>query len=295
MVFLLTGSLSEKIVRAMENQEEKFLLCAENLTLVSAKTANVDDENYYSLPEWNSSSGFELREDFVASLQNPMAHDKLQAVLHSGRGVFRNFKDELKKNPVIERQWHIFKNKKMLEEVGDWYNGLREIWGLEKLDLAPEDNEYILLDDFTFIPYTKSDSQIICGIADTADDFEDNLPSQVKDAVHELWRRNFLFGDSLSQTGFICNTLSNEFAGCITAAPVSKRTEKIMILTSFFVPEKFRGLGIGTELLNKCLSDLKTLKKEGILLLNTIIPDSMESLLLNSGFRKVGSGYLAEI
>jgi Acetyltransferase (GNAT) family. len=295
MVFLLTGSLSEKIVRAMENQEEKFLLCAENLTLVSAKTANVDDENYYSLPEWDSSSGFELREDFVASLQNPMAHDKLQAVLHSGRGVFRNFKDELKKNPVIERQWHIFKNKKMLEKVGDWYNGLREIWGLEKLDLAPEDNEYILLDDFTFIPYTKSDSQIICGIADTADDFEGNLPSQVKDAVHELWRRNFLFGDSLSQTGFICNTLSNEFAGCITAAPVSKRTEKIMILTSFFVPEKFRGLGIGTELLNKCLSDLKTLKKEGILLLNTIIPDSMESLLLNSGFRKVGSGYLAEI
>lgn len=295
MVFLLTASLSEKIVRAMENQEEKFLLCAENLTLVSAKTANVDDENYYSLPEWNSSSGFELREDFVASLQNPMAHDKLQAVLHSGRGVFRNFKDELKKNPVIERQWHIFKNKKMLEKVGDWYNGLREIWGLEKLDLAPEDNEYILLDDFTFIPYTKSDSQIICGIADTADDFEGNLPSRVKDAVHELWRRNFLFGDSLSQTGFICNTLSNEFAGCITAAPVSKRTEKIMILTSFFVPEKFRGLGIGTELLNKCLSDLKTLKKEGILLLNTIISDSMESLLLNSGFRKVGSGYLAEI
>lgn len=297
MVFQLTDALKEEILKAMENQEDEFLLDAENSSLVFADNFSADEQKYYALPRWDSSEGFSLREDFVNSLHNPLAKDKLQSALHSGRGVFRNFKNEIKNFPVVEQQWHLFKNAKMKKLISDWYNDLREIWGLEKLEQEPEDSEYLLLDDFAFFPYTKSDFNFVCSLSERAGDFEGDWPEQIKDAANELWHRQFLFGDSLGQTGFICRTLSNEFAGCITASPVSnsKRTENIMLLTSFFVPEKFRGLGIGTELLNKCLSELKALKKEWILLTNTIIPESMEPLLLRSGFEKTGSGYSAEI
>ncbi len=295
MVFQLGDVLSEEILKAMENQDETFLLDAENLSLVSAHEFKADGDLYYSLPCWDSSRGFELRQDFVNGLQNPVAKDRLLTVLRSGRGVFRNFKVELKCFPAVERQWHFFKNRRMLRLVADWYNDLREIWGLEKLEQAPEDNEYLLLDDFTFSPYTKADSQLICGLSETAGDFEGDWPEQVRSAVTELWQRQFLFADTLDQIGFICRSLSNEFAGCITASSVSKKTKSAVVLTSFFVHEKFRGLGIGAELLERCLSQLKFLDKEWILLTNTIIPESMERLLLRSGFSKTGSGYSAKI
>ena len=31
----------------------------------------IDDENYYSIPSWDSSDGFELMENFTAGLHNP--------------------------------------------------------------------------------------------------------------------------------------------------------------------------------------------------------------------------------
>ena len=48
------------------------------------------------LPEWDSAAGFKLREDFVSNLNSPLAHEALQEVLHSGRGVFRNFRNVIK-------------------------------------------------------------------------------------------------------------------------------------------------------------------------------------------------------
>ena len=295
MVFELTDALSEEIVQAMENQDQKFLVDAAKNALVEGKSDSADEENFYRLPEWSSAKGFELRQEFTNNLHNPVVQDLLKTVLHSGRGVFRNFKNELKNYPVVEKQWHLFKNKKMLSVIDDWYNDLREVWGLEKLEQAPEDNEYLLSDDFLFTPYSDSDFQFISGIVETAGDFDGNWPEQINDAVKELWQRQFLLDDSSNRTGFICRTLSDEFAGFITASSVSRRTEKVMILTGFFVQEKFRGLGIGSELLEKLLFNLKTLKKEWILLTNTVIPDSLEPLLLRSGFKKTGSGYSAQI
>ncbi len=267
MNFLLTDVLLEAIIQALENQEEKFLVDAEKETLVSACGKVADEELFYSLPSWTSASGFELREDFVRSLHNPLARESLMDVLHSGRGVFRNFKNELKNYPVIERRWNLYKNKKMRLFVDDWYNSLCEVWGLEKLDIEPEDNDYVLLDDFAFLPYKKEDSSFISSVLDSADDYEKDWPY----------------------------TLSNEFAGFITVSPVSERTQDIVVITGFYVQEKFRGLGIGTELLGKCLSYLKSRNKKWVLLTYTVIPDSLESLLLRSGFQKTGSVFSAKI
>lgn len=122
MVFALTEKLESEILQALENQEQKFLVDAQNSVLVSSEKISADEYSFFALPEWNSSDGFNLMEDFVSALHSPIAKDELQRILHSGRGVFRNFKDTLKKYPEVEKLWHGFKNRKMRLYINGWYN-----------------------------------------------------------------------------------------------------------------------------------------------------------------------------
>lgn len=297
MTFSLTESLLDEILKALENQNQVFLVDAKNQNLVSADDVKDDKENYYKLPEWNSANGFELREDFVSTLHSPIAKDELQRILHSGRGVFKSFKITLKEYPEVEKLWHQYKYKKMQHYINDWYNGLREIWGLETLDEEPEDNEDLIKNDFIFLDYSSENYfELIKHFTNAASgDFNNQIPEEVQEAFFELWQQQFERAYKSNQTGIICRTQSEEFAGCITAAPISNRNDKIFLLTSFFVSPKFRGLGIGTQLLSMYLNALKDQKKQWILLTNTIVPESLEPLLVRSGFEKTGSGFAAKI
>ena len=100
MTFTLTESLSDEIQSALENQEQQFLVDAKQNKLVE-KTDGLtgDDDFFYDLPEWDSAAGFKLREDFVSKLNSPLAHEALQEVLHSGRGLFKNFRNVIKDYP----------------------------------------------------------------------------------------------------------------------------------------------------------------------------------------------------
>ena len=295
MVFSLDDKISEEILQALENQNEFFVLDAENIKLVSASIARADDDRFYELPEWTSKNGFDLREDFVNQLNHPEAKRILKEVLHSGRGVFRNFKNELKQFPEIEKKWHVFKNNRMHAYIDEWYNRLREVWGLEKLDFVTEENDDLVHNDFSFKEYSSGDKELVLHFADKNGGFDCHWPEEIKDAAKELWFNQLKNDESENQTGFICSSLSDDFAGCILAAPVSERTQEVMILKCFFVLEKFRGLGIGSALLEMLLSRLKSLNKKWIILVNSIIPEELEPMLLRSGFEKTGSGYAARI
>ncbi len=298
MQFELTDSLTDDIISAMENQDVEYVVGAETgQLLVSDSDGNrPDDELYYSLPEWGPSDGFELREDFVNNLHAPLAREALQSAMHSGRGVFKNFRNELKNYPEVDKRWHIYKHRYMSARINEWYNSLREIWGLEKLDQLPESDDTLVHDDFSFKEYipTADRKTILLNIsADSCED--DSLPLEVNRAIYELWRAQFEAAAAENQTGYICSSLSDEFAGCITASPLVKSQEKIVMITSLFVPEQFRGLGIGTELIDMCISSLRNCGKEWVLIPNTIIPDILQPLLTRTGFRKINSGYILSL
>ena len=154
MTFELTEKLTDSIISAMDNQEKIFVVNAAAGQLVEEMQA--DEENFYSLPEWGSAEGFAMREEFVAALHSPIVHDELMAVLHSGRGVFKNFRIILKSYPEIDKRWHIFKNRYMSARINDWYNSLREVWGLEKLDYFTESDDALIHDDFSFEEYESN-------------------------------------------------------------------------------------------------------------------------------------------
>ena len=298
MQFELTDSLTDEIISAMENQDVEYAVFAEEGQLViSDSDGNTpDDEKYYSLPEWGPSDGFELREEFVKNLHAPLAHEELQEALHSGRGVFKNFRNVLKNYPEIDKRWHIYKHRFMSARINEWYNSLREIWGLEKLDQLLESDETLVHDDFTFKAYDSDvDKETILFNITAGSCEDDTLPQELNEALYKLWRTQFENNDATDQAGFLCFSLSDEFAGCITAASLLKDQEKIMVITSLFVPDQFRGLGIGTELISMCMSKLQKCGKSWVLIPNTIAPDILQPLLTRSGFRKINSGYILSL
>jgi len=296
MTFTLNDSLLTEIESALENQEKQFLVDAANNSLVE-KTDGLkgDDEFFYELPEWDSAAGFKLREDFVDRLNSPIAHDALQEVLHSGRGVFRNFRNVIKDYPEVEKKWHVFKNNRMMCYINNWYNNLREVWGLEKLDYVSEADDSLIHDDFSFSPYNSNEhrKELILFVNAAFKESNENLDGELSQAIYSIWNEQFDASQTKNQIGFVCRSFSNDFAGCITTSCLSEKQEKVMILTSLFVPEAFRGLGIGTELISMCLSEMKKQGKHWLIMPKIFVPEFLEPLLLRTGFDKNVMGYAA--
>lgn len=292
MTFTLTEELTDEIISAMENQETVYVVDAKANQLV-VQESNPDEDNYYSLPEWKPADGFLIREDFVKQLHAPLAHDELQNVLHSGRGVFKSFRNVLKNYPEIDKRWHIYKHRIMSARVSEWYNSLREIWGLEKLDQLVESDDALVHDDFSFKEFNSdTDKESILFNITASDCDESELPFEVEAAILEMWKNQFARDDSTEQFGYVCYSLSDEFAGIITASHILENQEKIMVITSLFVPEQFRGLGICTEMLSMCISKLQSCGKKWVLLPDYLAPEIIQPLLIRTGFEKKQSGYI---
>lgn len=312
MVFDLTDALADSILFSMEDQDCSWMVDAKNGVVIpqdvsfrnSAEyssvpiSAHIDDENYYALPEWNSGDGYSLLEDFTNDLHAPLARAELKQVLVSGRGVFRNFKNVLKAYPDVERKWHFFKDDRMRERLMDWYNELRESWGLEKLEKSDvEEMDDLVKDDFMFCEYDslKDRNDIAHGAALLAEEYKRQFNGEVGDAIATLWQRSSACCEADAKFGFVCRTQSDEFAGCALVARCPSSAKKTVTLTDFFVVQNYRGLGIGKELFSRCLVDLKNRGFQWVLVAGTVIPESMEPLLTQSGFVKIGSGFVADV
>lgn len=154
MEFHLSRELLDQIIFGMENQDTDFYVDTETEDLVTEDQIDPEDEDrYVSIPEWHSVDGYNLMEKFVATLHNPIYRESLRRILASGKGVFRQFKDALKERREIERLWYNFKERAMRDVVVDWYNDLRESWGLERVGLEiEEDTEQLVLTDFIIAP-----------------------------------------------------------------------------------------------------------------------------------------------
>ncbi|MCQ2572857.1 MAG: GNAT family N-acetyltransferase [Treponema sp.] len=299
MTFELSDSLKSALLNALENQDTTFVVDAARNELVEADSREnqiIDEEKYYSIPEWTSENGFRLRQDFAEGIRSPLVHDELMEVLHSGRGVFRNFRNVLKSYPEADKLWHKYKNQKLLEFITEWYNSLREVWGLEKLDQIPESDENLIHDDFTFEKYSPDFyHEVRQNLFAILDGSNCALPVEVSSAFQKMWQNRFEEDNNDGQSGFICHSLSDDFAGCILVKPVCDDRKNVILVTNFFVSERFRGLGIGTELVSMCVSSLKSGEEKWLVMPNIIIPETIKPLLVRTGFVQIDFGFLLKI
>ena len=310
MTFELGDSLLDGIMYSMEDQEAEMVVDAREGCVLPVDgdqgpsgddVADDSEERYYDLPEWTSSDGFELLRDFTNSLHSPLAREDLKRALNGGRGVFRRFKDAIKFYPEVERKFFVFKENRMKARVVEWYNGLRESWGMEKLEFstgdALEETEELVLNDFVFREYdpVKDGDDISRGSDFVAEEYARQFSQELGEAVAEMWRGLSGAWGREEKFGSVCRSHDDEFTGCLLFSFCPPTARTTVALTDFFVLQDYRGLGIGEELLSKSLPMLKGRGIQWVLISNTIVPEPMERLLERFGFDRLGSGYLADL
>lgn len=312
MTFKLTDLLKSEILFAMEDQGKTSCVDAQKgiLRVIASDDGiieedagdaeidiiDIDEENYYSIPSWESSDGFELMENFTAGLHNPNAYRELRNCLANRRGVFRNFKNILKTYPEVEKKWFAYKDKMMYARITEWYNELCESWGLEKLEENPEseDTEFLVQEDFEFTEYDSlRDKECVDREVDfLAEEIEKQNEGPLGSAAAEIFRRQSHWCSNGNKFGYVCYSLEGEFLGCALVSDDLSPAKKTVELTDFFVIQNYRGLGIGKQLFNGCLELLKKRGIQWVILSNTFISEPLESLLFEYSFEKKGFGYV---
>jgi GNAT superfamily N-acetyltransferase len=170
-MFELDDKIAESIIFAMENQETVFLVDVETGTLLPRdsepnpeETDQGDIARYEPLPDWTSQDGFRLMEQFSQTLGHPVARAELLSALARGHGVFRAFKNALDAHPETGKKWYEYKERAMKARIVHWYEDLREVCGLARLGLEPEDTEDLLLSDFHILDYGSERWKTLAGV-----------------------------------------------------------------------------------------------------------------------------------
>jgi GNAT superfamily N-acetyltransferase len=252
MMFELTREMVDQIIFGMENQHEEYCFDLQSGAIVDQSEAD-DPDRYVPLPTWRSVDGYTLMEKYVATLQNPIYRERLREVLTAGRGVFRQFKNTIKERPELERHWYHFKEREMRKVVAEWYNQLRDSWGLEPVDEEQIiETDELVESDFS-VRLEQSEERLAEVESLDEEAFEEavsSFPPEVRAYLYRAARRG-LEGPSSDRSLLLsADTPLDEFAGFIWGV-VDASEAGILEVVQLYVAPEFRGLGLAGELLQK--------------------------------------------
>lgn len=269
MKFELSQELSDLVVFGMENQNVEQYLDSRELQLIErdhalalAEAEGIGEEEFADrflvLPPWRSADGYNLMEQFVVSLRNPLLKDNLRGILQTGRGVFRQFKNALRQEPESEKRWFRFKTREMNRRVLEWYNDLRLLWGLAPLVAEEEaDTEELLLSDF-LIQVAGPEVGAEIGAWDRQL-FDEAFPGRDADEADYLYRRRRsdapLPGQGGDSLAVIAVSPAAELAGFLwvveSEAGDGERPRRFARIVQLGVDHDFRGLGMAHALVER--------------------------------------------
>ncbi len=258
-MFPLTDQFIDQLIFAMEDQEHRFIVDFNTGDILSS-----DDDlpDYLEIPLWRQIEGFSLMEKFVSKLRNPLHRELLHSVLSSGKRVFRNYKDVLKKNRQLEKLWFSFKEKEMRHIVRDWYNEQRELKGLQRLGPEPEETEELLLSDFTIKPGSKEYLEAVIALDRQA--MLENIENLRPEKLEELYRnKRSLLPAPLDKRSLllVSETPEGELAGFAWGVETENQLDSSieMRLVQLAVARNLRGLGLGELLLHHFVQEAGSL------------------------------------
>lgn len=298
MQFELTDEVINQLVFSMEDQNEKNIFDSVQKIVVETKAdEQTDTDRYYSLPIWNSVNGFKIMEHFVSVLHSPLAREELRTAIFVGRGAFRNFKNVLKEYPEVEHIWFSFKQKEIKKGIIQWYNVLRDSWGLERIGAEPDETEELVRGDFVFRKYNeKRDALTILEVEEhILKEIESTYGGELGVAAASLWqlqKKSTMQGKELT---FVAETAEGDFSGFIRASPFPSTAKKTVLITALFVLPAWRGLGMGKEFFYSFLQELHRNGVRWILIADMLIPQTFTRVLLRNGFTKTDIGFIVDL
>ncbi len=308
-MFEMRDPIVRQVIFAMENQNIHYLMDMNKGQLVRPETvpeaerpqgsSEIDPvARYQPLPDWTSADGFQLMEQFVTELHNPIVRDQLQEILVSGKRVFRRFKDALKEYPEVERKFYSFKFLQMRNVVFEWYNSIRELRGLEILELgADEEIDDLVLTNVTIHEVRPVPATVITELDRQA--FFEALSGQPEAVVRYLYkqRRTRLPppGDARSSV-IAAYTPMEDLCGFVwTTRDMLDNGTTIATMAQVYVLPEYRGLGIGSTIVDYTIS---TLRKAQVATIIAQLPGSSEpiyALLERAGFRDIRRDFILNL
>ncbi len=239
---ILSPELLEQIIFGMENQAENFCLDVEKLTVIPKSQKEEEDPEelrYLSLPRWTPANGYSIMERFVLSLNNPLYRSRLRSILHSGKGVFRNFKDLLKEKPEIEKLWFHYKTRELRNYIQEWLDSFENYRNMMTLGEAKENLEELLLSDFLFLESPAHHREEVRRLD------RDVLDRMKKELPHEIRTSEGVYVPMKDDSDFIvAESPEKEMAGFIV---YSIEGDSAVITNLYTLPE-YRGLRVAEEL-----------------------------------------------
>jgi GNAT superfamily N-acetyltransferase len=256
MNFALTPQMLDKIGFAMEDQKERYAIDVETgeLQPLSSLGQSFSEERFALLPRWGSAEGFHLMESFITTLRNPLHRDILAKALTSGTGVFRNFKDSLKKNKEIEKLWFQYKETRLKAIIVSWYNVHREARGLTKLPFEPEEHEELVESDFSFAWGERGHRQDILRLDREVfrELFSKETPAHIEARYAEK-RRGVPGPGEEGSPILVAETPTGDLVGFAWGL-IEGRSVHIVQLS---VVAEMRGIGLGEALIKRFLTDMR--------------------------------------
>ncbi len=252
--------LIDQIIFGMENQEHKFYLDTQDSSVVPSaeRVPDAPEERYIPVPPWRSVDGYNLMEQFVAMLHNPIFRERLRSILASGKGVFRQFKDTVRERREIERNWYTFKDRHMRALVTEWFNEMREREGLERLaELDTHDETDELVDiDFVFRGMREDEAQQIESLdRDAFSEIYENLSGSLVDLHFREQRAHKPDLRHEESRVLVAETLGEEFAGFLWARVMREGEAQAAFVQQLYVLPEFRGLGVARALLERFFAE----------------------------------------
>lgn len=288
MEFELTPEITDEIIFAMEDQTEHYVFDCQECRCLPAADHLHDEDRYQVIPQWDSVSGFRMMERFVAQLRNPVSREDLRAALGSGHGVFRGFKNILKERPEIERLWYQFKDREMKNCVLEWYNGLRDYWGLERIGMEPEETEDIISDDFSFRHTEEEESMQLDALVDTIQsEVAASLPYALSDAYLDLCGCMCEIGYD-DQCILVAESADGQIQGAAISSPVPEGSLLSAHISFIGVYPELRGLGLGKQLLTRTIAHWTAKGYRWLLFTPPYVQESFIPALERSGFELKG-------
>ena len=161
--FELTPELLQVLIFAVEDQNNTYVFNTEKLILESEpkESASFQDrqpsfwETHCKLPSLNSAEAYNLRQQFILTLNNAELSKKLTNALNSGKGAFKNFKSvfsELPEYSEFEKIWKQYKKHYLISYINTWYSTIQGEIECNKLPIEPEDDyDDLVLDSFSIV------------------------------------------------------------------------------------------------------------------------------------------------
>lgn len=138
-MFVLTDTVLERIVFAMEDQSHAWLIDVETGELVAREEIEEPEHRFAEPPPWTSRQGFKLLETFAATVSPPALRAELVAIIRRGKGVFKAFRQLIARDERLLHRFQQFKLTAMRPLVEEWMARHREGIQLASLPEEPED------------------------------------------------------------------------------------------------------------------------------------------------------------